>query len=80
MADFTLSNGDGVTFDMYKISIKEYREILDPACPQDKQDSALSKLIDIPIEKLLELPQRDYQGICEAFVKRISTPLDDEKN
>lgn len=80
MADFTLSNGDEVTFDMYQINVREYRELLSQECPKDKEDLYFSKVCGIEVDKLLELPQPDYQGLLEAFVKRISTPMVDEKN
>jgi hypothetical protein len=80
MANLILSNGDEITFDMYKISIREYRELLEPETSRERQDEILSKVICVPIDKLLDFPQPDYQSICDAFIKHISTPLEDEKN
>ena len=79
MADFTLSNGDEITFDLYKINVREYRELLSQECPKDKEDSYFSKVCGVEVEKLLDLPQPDYQGLLEAFIKRISIQVD-EKN
>ena len=80
MADFTLSNGDDITFDLHKITIRAYRELLSPECPKGKEDDYLCKMIGWEVDTLLDLPQPEYQGLLEAFVKRISTPMADEKN
>ena len=80
MADFTLSNGDEITFDLYKINVREYRELLTPGCPKDKEDLYFSRVCGIDVDKLLNLSYPDYQGLIDTFIERLSSPLADEKN
>ena len=80
MADFTLSNGDEVTFDFHKINVREYRELLSPECPKDKEDELVSRMSGFTVDKLLDLPQDDYQNLLTAFIEKITKPIGDPKN
>ena len=80
MADFTLSNGDDITFDLYKINVREYRELLSPGCPKDKEDAYFCRVCGIKVDTLLDLSYPDYQGLIDTFIARLSSPLADEKN
>jgi len=74
--DVTLSGGKTVILDLGKISIREYRELLNTK-DQDQEDGILAKVAGITVEELLSLPQPDYRRVVDTFFKAAREPLAD---
>lgn len=75
MADVTLSDGKEITFDLSKMTIKEYRSILDPQEETDKSDGTLARVAGMELEDVQNLPYPDYRRIANAFFKKCQEPL-----
>ena len=80
MADVTLSDGREITFDLLKISQKEYRALFSNAQPDTEGDEIVGRCCGMSAEEVGDLPQPDYRRLVRAFFKRASEPLDDSKN
>jgi hypothetical protein len=76
MSDVTLSSGREITFDLYQISLSEFRNLLDPARPNDEGDAIIGRAIGMTAEQVEALPYPDYRRIVRALFERARNPLD----
>jgi hypothetical protein len=79
MADFTMSNGDEITFDLDKITFKEWQELKNPAFAQKEEFDIISKVTGLDIEKMIEenMTMGEYKRIFKKMINKISNPLSD---
>jgi hypothetical protein len=75
MPDVVLPNGQEITFDFDKITIKEYRKLFDKDTTDTEGDAILSKVAGIKVND--DTPARTFMLLKEAFWKRAANPLTD---
>lgn len=80
MADVILSNGREISFDLLKVSQKEYRALFSPEQPDTEGDAIIGRSCGLSADEVADLPQPDYRRLVRAFFKKASEPLDDPKN
>ncbi len=77
MADVVLSDGREINFDLYKLSIAEFRALIDPNRPNEEGDSLIAKVSGLSLDEVLNLPYPDYRLLVRAFFDKASNPLAD---
>lgn len=79
MADFTLSNGDEVTFDLDKLTFKEWQELKNPAFAQEKEFDIISKVTGLDIKEMIEkdMTMGEYKRLFKKLIRKIADPLSD---
>lgn len=77
MADVTLHGGRVITIDLHRISMREYRAMVDTSQPREQGDATLAKAAGLTVEELLDLPQPDYRRLVGAVIKAAREPLAD---
>ena len=75
MADLILSDGQEITFDLNKITIKEYREIFDPTETNEDSDRKLAKVCGMELDEVLSISYLDYRQLVNAFFRKCKEPL-----
>lgn len=76
-----LSNGAKIEYDWSAITEREWRALL-ASTDKDFRDTIITRLVDVPIEDLLNLNPKDYQKIEAGAIKDYvnQKKLDDVKN
>lgn len=77
MAEVKLSDGRGLVFDLSKITISEFRALLDPARNEGEGDELLGRCVGLTADEIGALPYPDYRVLVEAFYKTAREPLAD---
>ena len=79
MADFTLSNGDEVTFDLDNLTFKEWQELKNPAFAQEKEFDIISKVTGLDIKEMIEkdMTMGEYKRLFKKLIRKIADPLSD---
>jgi hypothetical protein len=80
MADITLSDGREITFDLKKVSLKEYRALFDPKQPRETEDATISKVSGLTVDEYVDLPLEDSKRLVVAFIKRAQKPVGADPN
>ena len=82
MTDIQLSDGRTVTGDLHRITIAQYRRILDKEQPQAEEDEYIGKVFSLTGEEVGNLSLPDYRLVTKSFFALIMNPLaeGDEKN
>lgn len=75
MADLILSNGREITFDLSKMTVREYRALFDPKGKTEIEDKIISRVADLTIDEYLDLTQPDWRLLLLTFFKRAREPL-----
>ncbi len=75
MPDTTLSNGREITFDLSKLTIREYRALFDPKQPRSAEDEIVSRVAGLTIDEYLDLSYNDWRQMTLAFFKRAKEPI-----
>lgn len=79
MADVTLSDGRGLTIDLTKITMAEFRSLLDPAQKNEEGDALVGKCVGLTAEELAALSHPDYRLVARDFFRKAREPLADPK-
>jgi hypothetical protein len=77
MADITLSDGRQVVIDLNRVSMREFRALLDKDQKMEEGDATLAKAVGMAPEELLGLGHTDYRLLVAAFFKAAREPLAD---
>jgi hypothetical protein len=77
MTDITLSNGTEITFDLNKITRREYLSLLDPQQDEEESYKAIEKTCDLSAQEIGDLGQEDFRRFMLAFWKKAREPLAD---
>lgn len=77
MADLTLSNGREITFDLSKMTLKEYQGIFNPREADSKSNATLAKVGGMTLAEYESLPFLDYRRYFQAFIAKTREPLAD---
>ncbi len=67
MASVKLSNGREVDINVAKMTVREFRDLYNPALPADRDDEIIAKVTGIPAEELKDLPVLDYRLVFLAI-------------
>jgi hypothetical protein len=74
MADVILSDDKEITFDLSRMSIREYRGMFDPQEDDNKTDETLARVAGLTLDELQSLPYPDYRKLARAFFSRCRQP------
>ena len=79
MADITLADGRkvAITFDLGKLSIKDYRAMYDPNQPDKDEYATLAKVTGLSVEEIENLPLLEWKRLYRAFIDACTQPLSD---
>jgi hypothetical protein len=77
MPDLVMSEGREITFDLSKLTLKEYRELFNRQQPQADEDATMRKVTGLTQEELENLPLEDYKRLFKAFMGRCREPIAD---
>lgn len=77
MADITLSDGREITFDLYKVSRKEYANLFDKKTTPAYETEIISRVAGITIDEMDNLPLPDWRKLALAFYKKAREPISD---
>ena len=77
MSDFTLSDGREVDINLYKLNIKEWRSLSNPAQPEEEEFELIARVIGWKVEDLEKVLQPDYELMLTAIVLRSRNPVSD---
>ena len=76
-ADVILSDGREITFNLNKVTIKEYRALFDVAQPDQEEYAILAKASGLTAEAVGNLGFDDWRLFATAFFEKAREPLAD---
>jgi len=77
MPDVTLSDGREITFDLHKISRRQYSELVSGKLTNDQDDALVGATCGLTPEQVSGLPFPDWRRLAQAFFKKAREPLAD---
>jgi hypothetical protein len=77
MADFTLSDGRKVDFDLYALSYDEYLAFFDAKQSDSEAKEVLARVCGMEFEEFGKIPFADYRLLTKAFFEKARQPIDD---
>ena len=80
MADFTLSNGDEITFDLDKLTFGEWQDLRSPAFARKQEVEILSRITGLEETAIKSLKMNEAKRLYNALIEKAMKPLDDPKN
>jgi len=80
MSDFTLSNGDEVTFDLEKITFGEWQDLRSPVFARKSEIEILSRITGLKEETINSMKMNEAKRFYNALIDKAMKPLDDPKN
>jgi hypothetical protein len=80
MSDVTLHTGQAITFDFYKITIKEWRSMFEKDEPDEKNSEKVARICGLTLKEFDGLAYPDHFLLMQKFWERARDPLTDPKN
>ncbi len=80
MSDFTLSNGDEVTFDLDKLTFGEWQDLRSPVFARKQEIEILSRITGLDEKVIKSMKMNEAKRFYNALVEKAMKPLDDPKN
>ncbi|MHC4334125.1 MAG: hypothetical protein ACYSUV_10300 [Planctomycetota bacterium] len=77
MSDLKLSDGREVTIDLYKVTIKEWRDLLNPEQAEEDEYATLAKVCGMKPEEVAGLAYPDFRLLGQKVAEKASNPLSD---
>ena len=77
MADFTLSDGREITFDLDQMNYGQWLGLFDPKESDERSDKTLARVTGITMKELKALPFIEYKRLFQAMLKKAREPLSD---
>jgi len=77
MADFTLSDGREINFNMNAMTLGEYEGLFDSKKTQQDDRAIIARVSGLEPEEFKELGFLDYRRLLAAFFAKARAPLDD---
>ena len=77
MSDFTLSDGRELTIDLYQVTIKEWRALLNPAQDDEEEYALLAKIVGWKTEDIANLSHPDFRLLGQKIAEKASNPVSD---
>lgn len=74
--DVILSGGRELTVDLNRMTIREWRELFDPATPEEASDAAIARVCGLTEAEIAGLGQVDYRRIIAAVIRKGREPVD----
>lgn len=78
MADITLGDGREITFDLNKITIAEYEELLSGKTNLKREQEILEKVSGLMQEEIRNLSVLEYKKFATAFIGRAMMPVSND--
>lgn len=75
MADVTLSDGREVTFDLMKVTYRQWKIIWDNTTSEEETNAHIARVADMTPDELLDLPQPDFKLLIHALHRKGTQPL-----
>jgi len=75
MSDITLSSGKEITFDLTRMTVREYRALFDKSQGQDEEDTTLARVCGLTVEEYLDIPYPEWKQLTVAFFHAVRMPL-----
>ena len=75
MADVTLSDGTEITFDLMKVSYRQWKVIWDSGSSEDETNEHIARCAGMTADELLDLPQPDFKLLIHALHRKGTQPL-----
>ena len=73
----TLSDGREITFDLYKVTLEEYRALFSRKQAQEDEDVIMARVAGLEVEDYRKLPYPDWRRLTLAFFEAARSPLAD---
>ncbi len=77
MADFVLSDGQEINFDLSKMTYGQWLGLFDPKEADEKSTETLARVAGVTVDSLKSLPYTEYKKFFSAFLKKTREPLSD---
>ena len=77
MADYVLPDETEVTFDLEKMTVKEYRDFAKGAQSDAEDDLLMARVTGLAVEQIESLSQPTYRRLIKAFYDKSRQPLND---
>ena len=77
MADITLSDGRQVSYDLSKITIREFRALFKTEQPDSEEWATLAKVTGLTAQEIGDLSYPDYRRLAKGFFEAAKDPLAD---
>lgn len=74
-ADYVLKDGREIRFDLSKMSVAEWRSLLDPKQTVENEDLIISKVSGLKPEDLPALGYIEWRRLIKAFFKKAQEPI-----
>lgn len=75
IADLTLSDGTEITFDLTKVTYKQWKGVWNPREADEDSDATIARAAGLTLETLEALPLPDAKALVAAFRRRGTEPL-----
>ena len=75
MSDFTLSNGDEITFDLDKLTLHEWQGMKNPAFAQKEEYEIIAKICGIKADDISKMTMGEYKRLFKKLMDKIRDPL-----
>jgi hypothetical protein len=77
MPDLVLKDGREIEIDLHKITIGEWRALLDPKQPDDEEYKTIAKVSGLTAEEVEELSFLDFRSLGQAISQKAANPISD---
>ncbi len=77
MSDLKLADGREFDIDLNKVSIKEWRELLNPEQSHEDEYALLAKIVDWKVEDIANLGYLDFKRLGNKVAEKASNPVSD---
>lgn len=75
--DVVLSDGTEINFDLLKLSLEDYRIMVNPQSSNEDEDAILEAVAGLEPGSLVKLPIPDWRRLVTKLYKKIGEPLED---
>jgi hypothetical protein len=80
MADITLGDGREITFDLSKITVEEYDELLNKGLSRKRERELLCAPCGLTEEEIKKISMADYKRLALGFIKAAIAPVSEESS
>lgn len=77
MSDFTLADGQEITFDLTQMTYGQWLGLFDPKESDERSDKTLARVSGITIKELKSLTFIEYKKLFQAMLRKTREPLTD---
>ena len=77
MSDLKLSDGREVDIDLHRVTIKEWRGLLNPEQKEEDEYATLAKIVGWKAKDIADLPYPDFRLLGLKVAEKASNPLTD---